>query len=88
MSQKQDPNRKSAVSIKYDPEKGSAPKVTAKGEGLVGERIIALARENNVPIKEDPNLVQILAGAFFAKNLRKNIREVKREEGPHGTIKK
>lgn len=61
MSQEQKPKLKSAVALRYDVAKGPAPKVTAKGEGLVGERIIALARENNVPIKEDPDLVQILS---------------------------
>ncbi|MFQ5673317.1 MAG: EscU/YscU/HrcU family type III secretion system export apparatus switch protein [Nitrospinales bacterium] len=53
--------RKSAVTLKYEAGKASAPKVTAKGEGPIGERIIALARKNNVPIKEDPDLVQILS---------------------------
>ncbi len=53
--------KKSAVSLKYDPAQGRAPKVTAKGEGLLAERMISLAFENNIPIKEDADLVQILA---------------------------
>ena len=36
---------KKAVSLKYRAGKEPAPKVTAKGQGLVAERIIALARE-------------------------------------------
>lgn len=53
--------RKSAVALKYDPAKGKSPKVTSKGEGLLAEKIIALALKNNIPIKEDPDLVQVLA---------------------------
>lgn len=49
------------MALKYRTDQDPAPKVTAKGEGLVAERIIALAKENQVPIKEDPDLVQILS---------------------------
>jgi len=50
-----------AVSLKYKAGKDPAPKVTAKGQGLVAERIIALAREHQIPIKEDPDLLQVLS---------------------------
>jgi flagellar biosynthesis protein len=49
-----------AAALKYDQEKDKAPKITAKGKGLIAEKIIELARENGIPIKEDPSLVQIL----------------------------
>ncbi|MDD5452524.1 MAG: EscU/YscU/HrcU family type III secretion system export apparatus switch protein [Desulfovibrionales bacterium] len=52
---------KKAVSLKYEPAKDSAPKVTAKGQGVVADKIIALAKENNIPIHEDPDLVEILS---------------------------
>jgi flagellar biosynthesis protein len=32
----------------------------AKGVGTLAERIIQLAREHNIPIKEDPDLVELL----------------------------
>lgn len=50
-----------AAAIKYDCQKDAAPKVIAKGRGMIGEKIIALAKKNNVPIKSDPGLVQILS---------------------------
>ena len=50
-----------AVSLKYDSRINKSPIVTAKGTGLIADNIIALAKENNVPIKEDPDLVQMLA---------------------------
>lgn len=51
---------RSAVSLQYDIQKNKAPRVTAKGKGLMAEKIIALALANNIPVKEDPDLVQLL----------------------------
>lgn len=50
-----------AAALKYDAKKYAAPIVTAKGRGLIAEKIIALAKENNIPIKNDPALVEILS---------------------------
>ena len=49
-----------AVALKYDREKDDAPKVIAKGRGEIAEKIIEIAREHNLPLYEDQNLVQIL----------------------------
>lgn len=53
--------QKSALSLHFNQHKDQAPKVTAKGKGLMAERIIELAREHNIPIKEDPDLVEVLS---------------------------
>jgi len=50
-----------AVALKYEPEKGTAPIIVAKGKGDFAERILALASENNVPIQEDASLVEVLS---------------------------
>jgi flagellar biosynthesis protein len=50
--------------------------VGAKGEGLVAERIIELARENQVPIKEDPDLVQILSQVDINKEIPPSVYKV------------
>ena len=50
-----------AAALEYDPRKDAAPKVVARGRGAIAERIIELARQNNVPVKSDPALVQILS---------------------------
>lgn len=50
-----------AAAIKYDNQKDVAPKVIAKGRGSIAEKIIELAQKNNVAIKSDPALVQILS---------------------------
>lgn len=52
--------RKTAVALQYDREAMSAPRVVAKGRGIVAERLIAMARENNIPIVEDKLLVETL----------------------------
>ena len=48
-----------AVALRYDGE--GAPRVTAKGRGHVAEQILALAREHNVPIQQQPDLVRLLS---------------------------
>jgi len=50
-----------AVALRYDAERNSAPDVVAKGEGEVARRILELARKNGVPVREDTDLVQLLA---------------------------
>jgi flagellar biosynthesis protein len=50
-----------AAAIQYDSETSGAPKVTASGRGIVAEKIIELAREKGIPIKNDPDLVQVLS---------------------------
>jgi flagellar biosynthesis protein len=52
--------RCAAVALKYAAATENAPKVIAKGRGLVAEKIMALARAQGIPIREDPDLVQIL----------------------------
>lgn len=48
-----------AVALRYDGR--SAPRVTAKGRGELAERILALAREHGIPIRDDPPLTELLA---------------------------
>lgn len=50
-----------AVALRYDPGRGdNAPRVIAKGRGLVAERIRALARAAGVPVVSNPPLAQAL----------------------------
>jgi len=53
--------RKKVAALKYSPKKDAAPKIVAKGSGLMADRILALAKEYNVPMKEDPQLVEVLS---------------------------
>jgi flagellar biosynthesis protein len=53
--------QKKAVALTYRPGEDHAPKVTATGQGKVAERIIEIAREHGIPIKDDPDLVEVLS---------------------------
>ena len=55
------PRRKRAIALRYDKEAGGAPKVTASGAGVVADRILELARESGVPVRDEPALVEALA---------------------------
>lgn len=52
-------NRAEAVALTYDPDDG-APRVVAKGSGLIAEEIIARAREAGVFVHESPELLTLL----------------------------
>lgn len=53
--------RPQAAALQYDSNKDAAPLVTAKGKGLIAEKIIELAKKNHIPIKNDPTLVELLS---------------------------
>lgn len=52
--------RRRAVALRYDDAHESAPRVLAKGQGDIAERIIALAQEHGIPLHEDKDLVRLL----------------------------
>ncbi|MBI4742115.1 MAG: EscU/YscU/HrcU family type III secretion system export apparatus switch protein [Betaproteobacteria bacterium] len=56
---KQDSSLKSAVALAYG-ETDAAPRVVAKGRGLIAEQIIARAHEHGVYVHESPELVALL----------------------------
>jgi flagellar biosynthesis protein len=60
MTESRDDRRK-AVAIRYTAEEDSAPRVIAKGQGRLAERIVEIARAEGIHIQEDPDLVALLA---------------------------
>ena len=46
--------------MRYDADSESAPRVVAKGQGEVAERILAIAAEHGIPLHEDRDLVRLL----------------------------
>ena len=50
---------KEAVALAYS-QSDAAPRVVAKGRGLIAEQIIAKARENGVYVHESPEMVALL----------------------------
>ncbi len=52
--------KKKAVALKYEQGKDNAPVVVAKGTGEMAEKIIKIAKENNIPIVEDKYLLSAM----------------------------
>ncbi|NLK97044.1 EscU/YscU/HrcU family type III secretion system export apparatus switch protein [Defluviitalea saccharophila] len=70
---------KKAAAIHY--EKGSmAPKVLAKGKGIIAENLINKAIEEDVPVYENPELVNLLTqlniGDFIPPELYEVVAEI------------
>jgi flagellar biosynthesis protein len=67
-----------AVALRYDGR--NAPRVTAKGERALAEKIIATAEEAGVPLYPDPEMAMILSqiplGEEIPDNLYKAIAEI------------
>ncbi len=59
-NKKKSSRQKSAAALKYRPGVEEAPILVAKGKGRVAEEIIRRAREANIPLQEDPVLVETL----------------------------
>ncbi|MGW8462309.1 EscU/YscU/HrcU family type III secretion system export apparatus switch protein [Pseudomonas sp. CLCA07] len=67
-----------AIALKYD---GShAPTLTAKGDDELAEEILRIARDYDVPIYENPELVRLLAkmelGDSIPEELYRTIAEI------------
>ncbi|MFC3609559.1 EscU/YscU/HrcU family type III secretion system export apparatus switch protein [Stutzerimonas tarimensis] len=55
----QTPSGRQAIALSYDGQQ--APTLTAKGDDELAEAILAIAREHEVPIYENAELVRLLA---------------------------
>lgn len=60
---------KKAVALNYDIDTDKAPKVTAKGKGELANNIIKIAQDNDVPIKKDEDLVELLSAIDIDKEI-------------------
>ncbi|GLW61578.1 flagellar biosynthesis protein FlhB [Hydrogenophilus thermoluteolus] len=60
-SRSQAASRPAAVALKYQPG-DEAPRVVAKGKGIVAQQIIAKAKEAGVFVHESPELLELLIG--------------------------
>ena len=78
MSEK--PTNQGAVALRYDTEAGGAPHITAKGQGLIAEQILAIAREHDVHIHHSPELLEVLLrlelGDEIPESLYRAIAEI------------
>jgi flagellar biosynthesis protein len=72
------PTRSLAVALQYD--RKGAPRVVAKGKGVIGDKIVELAKANNIPIEENEALAGALSnvevGDEIPQELYKAVAEV------------
>lgn len=70
---------KTAVAVSYEPGE-AAPKILATGKGLIAEKIIEKAEENNVPLYKDNKLADTLSrleiGDMIPPELYEAVAEV------------
>lgn len=67
---------KQAAALKYSPDTDAAPKIVATGKGIVAEKIIDKARENDVPVYQDSNLAQTLSSLCIGDQIPPEVYEV------------
>jgi len=58
-----------AVALEYNKALNNAPKVTASARGEAANKIIKIARDNNIPIKKDEDLVELLSKIDIDKEI-------------------
>ena len=64
-----------AVALKYDPA-DPAPKVVAKGSGVVAENIIEKGKEADIPLYKDAKLAEELTSLNLGENIPPELYEV------------
>ncbi|EXI86813.1 MAG: Flagellar biosynthetic protein FlhB [Candidatus Accumulibacter sp. BA-94] len=72
MAQKTDDPRRTAVALAYS-QADAAPRVLAKGRGLVAEQIIARAHEHGVYVHESAELVSLLMQVDLDQHIPPNL---------------
>lgn len=66
-----DQDLRQAVALFYDGE--NSPELTAKGSGVTADEIIAIAREHNVPLCENPELIKLLSQIELGDHIPENL---------------
>ncbi|MCP3178449.1 EscU/YscU/HrcU family type III secretion system export apparatus switch protein [Desulfuromonas sp. KJ2020] len=67
---------KKAVALQYDREKAAAPRVVASGRGEIAERILQTAREAGLPVREDADLLEVLARIPVGEEIPEDLYQV------------
>lgn len=52
--------RQQAAALKYDPASNEAPIITALGQGIIAQKIVEKARENDIPVVKNESLSEVL----------------------------
>ena len=63
-----------AVALEYDGD--SAPKVSARGVGVIADEILKIAQEHGVPLQKDNELVSVLADLGLGDEIPEDLYRV------------
>jgi flagellar biosynthesis protein len=58
-----------AVALRYNRAEADAPRVVASGRGAIAERILALAFEHGIKVREDADLAELLAAVEIGNQI-------------------
>lgn len=64
---------KKAVGLRYRHGEDEQPTVVSRGQGIVAEDILRIARENQIPIKEDSGLVDVLMRLDYMQDIPEEL---------------
>lgn len=71
---------KKAAAIKYDKNIDQAPQIMASGQGMLAEKILELAKKEQITLYKDPDLVEALVhlevGQQIPPELYKAVAEI------------
>ncbi|MFD1414612.1 EscU/YscU/HrcU family type III secretion system export apparatus switch protein [Oceanobacillus jeddahense] len=68
--------RKKAVALSYEQSMDDAPRIKASGKGFLAEEIIERAQTHDIPILEDPSLVEVLAELNINEQIPEELFQV------------
>jgi len=67
---------KQAIALGYDPNEDNAPKVIASGKGILADKIIEKAKEENIPVHQDNKLADTLSRLDIGEMIPPELYEV------------
>jgi len=76
MKKESDEKIKTAAALKYTPGEDRAPKIIATGRGEAAEKMIEIAKENNIPLHKDENLANMLSKMNPGSEIPRELYEV------------
>lgn len=69
-------SRQLAVALRYLHKMDPAPRVAAKGWGYVAEKIVDIAKKQNVPVHHDRDLAEVLIKLDIGESIPEELYKV------------
>lgn len=70
---------RAAIAMRYDLEKDRSPRIVARGKGAIADKILEIARQNGIPVHEDPELIEALAKLDVQQEIPSELYQVMAE---------